>query len=66
MSAAGQLNFHIIYLKKHKQNYKIMVAISIGDPAIASGGGSPLLLYGGIAAGIAATVLLWWYWRKKK
>ncbi|MEP0826023.1 MAG: hypothetical protein HRF40_11105 [Nitrososphaera sp.] len=42
-----------------------MVAITIGDPAIAAGAGNLAFLYGGIIAGIAGSVLLWWYFTHK-
>jgi hypothetical protein len=41
-----------------------LVAISIGDPAILSGGNAAML-FGGIMAGIAASVFAWWYARRK-
>jgi hypothetical protein len=37
-----------------------LVAVSIGDPAIITGGNA-FLSYGGIIAGIAASLLAWWY-----
>jgi len=43
----------------------ILPLISIGDPAIASGGGSPMLLYGGIIASVAASVFMWWYFNRR-
>lgn len=46
-------------------NHDVLVAISIGDPAIAPSVGNVMFFYGGIMAGIAASVFMWWYLRHK-
>lgn len=57
--------FHAALLKNDKINHKLLLPITIGDPAIATGAGNLIFLYGGIVAGIAGSILLWWYFAHK-
>jgi hypothetical protein len=51
--------------KTIRADYNVLIAISIGDPAIAGGDGSAIFLYGGIITGIAASIILWFYFNRK-